>query len=197
MLSFSLDYISDHSAYTHFCRLLLALKANYQLQELAKLDAYPQWISAIANFTITSFNNWEWLGQSSFYLVWLWTKLTMSIPYVRDDVESFLGNYVPQVSTVYIETRLKAVQKAVREESLEEIFSPGVLEEHLQHLHTLCRHRYERTLQLIQSIVEPLLAQYQDGLQILQRNVGAQMPDEYKFQLALIESNLVWCIEFI
>jgi hypothetical protein len=115
----------------------------------------------------------------------------MSIPYVRDDVESFLGTCVPEVSSVYFETRLKAVQKAVREDSLEDIFSPGILEEHLQHLHTLCRHRYDRTYQLIQSVVEPLLAQYQDGLQIMQRNAGAQMPDEFKYHLALVESKLI------
>ncbi len=114
----------------------------------------------------------------------------MSIPYVRDDVESFLGTCVPEVSSAYFETRLKAVQKAVREDTLEDIFSAGILEEHLQHLHTLCRHRYDRTFQLIQSIVEPLLAQYQDGLQIMQRNAGSQMPDDFVYHLALVESNV-------
>jgi hypothetical protein len=170
---------------------LLALKANYQLQELAKLEVYPSWISAVSRFTISSFQNWEWLGQSSFYLVWLWAKLTMSIPYVRDDIESFLDTCIPEVIKAYFETQLKAVENAVSNESLEDIFAPGVLEEHLQHLHTLCRHRYDQTFLLISSIAEPLLQQYQEGLQMLQ-SLGRQTPnDEFLFNLSLVESKSV------
>lgn len=61
-------YIRHQTSYTHFCRLLLTLKANYQLQELAKLEGYRTWIHAISDFTIKSFNSWEVFSLSSFLI---------------------------------------------------------------------------------------------------------------------------------
>jgi exportin-7 len=97
IMSATSAYLRCQDTYTQFCRLLVALKANYQLNDLVKLKSYEMWIDHISRFTINSFMDWENTGHSLHYLITLWARLTMSIPYVRGDVPTFLDSWVPRV----------------------------------------------------------------------------------------------------
>ena len=64
--------LQHHGNYHEFCRLLGRLKTNYQLSELVGLEAYPEWISLVATFTVESLNSWQWASGSVYYLLGLW-----------------------------------------------------------------------------------------------------------------------------
>ena len=51
--------LAESDTYLNFCRLLGRLKANYQLAELVKMDAYAEWIGLLASFTASSFANFQ------------------------------------------------------------------------------------------------------------------------------------------
>ena len=74
--------LTQHANYHEICRLLARLKANYQLSELVASEAYGEWISIVATFTIDSFNHWQWAANSVYYLLSLWSRLVASMPYL-------------------------------------------------------------------------------------------------------------------
>ena len=47
--------LSDQANFHCFCRLLVRLKANYQLSELVAVEGYKEWIELVALFTTQSF----------------------------------------------------------------------------------------------------------------------------------------------
>lgn len=63
----------------------------------------------------------------------------------------------------YIDTRLKAVQKAMREDEHEVFFEESSLSEHLHYVPSLCRHAYPVTFTFLQSRFDPLLQRYRVG----------------------------------
>ncbi|CAN0296141.1 unnamed protein product, partial [Discosporangium mesarthrocarpum] len=77
--------------YHQFCRQLGRLKANYQarptwpLSELVRVDGYLEWIGLAADFTVRSFEEWQWSTNSIHYLLSLWGRLVAAVPYVRVD----------------------------------------------------------------------------------------------------------------
>ena len=101
--------LTQHANYHEICRLLARLKANYQLSELVASDAYAEWISIVATFTIDSFNHWQWAANSVYYLLSLWSRLVASMPYLKGDVPSQLESFVPQVITAFINSRMELV----------------------------------------------------------------------------------------
>lgn len=63
----------------------------------------------------------------------------------------------------YIDTRLKACQKAMREDEHEMFFEESSLQEHLHYVPSLCRHAYSVTFTFLQSRIDPLLQRYRVG----------------------------------
>lgn len=49
-----LQSLAEPACYHEFCRLLARLKANFQLGELVRCEAYPSVIKLVAEFTVTS-----------------------------------------------------------------------------------------------------------------------------------------------
>ena len=66
--------LGEHANYHEFCRLLSRLKTNYQLSELVAVEGYQQWIQAVAEFTLTSLQSWQWASSSVYYLLCLWSR---------------------------------------------------------------------------------------------------------------------------
>lgn len=51
--------LQEHANYHEFCRLLGRLKTNYQLSELVSVEGWREWISLVADFTLTSLASWQ------------------------------------------------------------------------------------------------------------------------------------------
>lgn len=184
------NYLVGSESYTNFCRLLLALKSNYQMQELVKLDCYSPWIHAVSTFTVQSLVNWKATGHSVHYLVSLWARLTMAIPYVRSDIENHIGACVPSIFSEYMRTRMNAVELAVDEGTVEEIFESGAIADQLQYLDYLSRHHYSSSFAALDALMVPLIASYQQGLSL----ISSGSDDSTVRQFQVYECQLAWMI---
>lgn len=147
--------LEDHKNYHHFCRWLARLKVNYQLDEIISLDIYRQWIELVSSFTLQSLaSDWDWVGDSLFYLLSLWSRLTSAMPYIKSGKESYLDAYVPKIVEQYITSRLVALAQISDDDDEEE--TP----EHLDMMPTIARLEYEKMATFIISVMDPMLENY-------------------------------------
>ena len=69
------------------------------------VENYVDWIQQVADLTINSLNSWQWASSSVYYLLGLWSRLVSSVPYLKGDSPSLLGENVPQITKAYITSR--------------------------------------------------------------------------------------------
>eukprot|EP00204_Picochlorum_oklahomense_P000244 CAMPEP_0118799344 /NCGR_PEP_ID=MMETSP1161-20130426/1583_1 /TAXON_ID=249345 /ORGANISM="Picochlorum oklahomensis, Strain CCMP2329" /LENGTH=1059 /DNA_ID=CAMNT_0006727019 /DNA_START=220 /DNA_END=3399 /DNA_ORIENTATION=- len=175
--------LQHHENYHEFCRLLGRLKTNYQLSELVGLEAYPEWTSLVADFTIQSLKSWQWASASVFYLLGLWSRLVSSMPYLKGDKPSLLEAQVPRITQAYIESRLLSVTaQGGGPDALDE---EEHLEDQLDSLPYLCRFQYAETAAFITHWMDPCLSQYQAE------------SSSTSGQLDVIESQLTWLVHIV
>lgn len=180
--------LSDPSCYHEFCRLLARLKSNYQLSELVKVEGYPETISLITKFTVTSLQLWQFAPNSIHYLLSLWQRMVASVPYVKSSEPHLLETYTPEVTRAYITSRLESVTSVVRE-GLEDPFDDiGMVQQQLDQLSTIARCEYENTCTLIVQLFDQSAQTYQELL----RNQPVSHVD-----VAIQEGRLTWLVYII
>ena len=103
-------------------------------------------IELLAKFTVASLNSYEWASNSIFYLLSLWSRLVMSLPYLKSDT-SKLSRFVPEIIKTYIQTRLESVVRTVGSDSADDpLEDEARLTEQLETIPVLCRYRPSSTL---------------------------------------------------
>lgn len=148
--------LEDHNNYHHFCRWIARLKVNYQLDEIISLDIYRQWIELVSNFTLQSLaSDWDWIGDSLYYLLSLWSKLINAMPYIKSGKESYLDTYVPKIVEQYVTARLMSIAQLTDDDD-DDADTP----EHLEMMPTIARLEYEKMATFIMSIMDPMLENY-------------------------------------
>lgn len=147
--------LEDHNNYHQFCRWLARLKVNYQLDEVVSLDIYQQWIELVSNFTLQSLaSDWNWIGDSLYYLLSLWSKLIGAKPYLKSGSEARLDDYVTKIVEQYLTTRLMAISQMDDNDDADEI------PEHLEVIPMIFRLEYDESAAFITKIMDPLLENY-------------------------------------
>lgn len=181
--------LSEHANYHEFCRLLGRLKTNYQLSELVAVEGWQDWISLVAEFTVTSLQSWQWAAGSVYYLLCLWSRLVASVPYLKGDAPSLLDAYVPRITETYITSRLESVAAvAASDGSIEDpLEAEEQLSEQLESLPQLCRFQYEATCAYLCSLLDPLLQRYGDIRPVM----NADGP------LGVLEGQLTWLVYIV
>jgi len=177
--------LQDQDNFHVFCRLLSRLKANNQLAEIIQSEGYSTWIELLSKFTIASFNSWEWASNSIFYLLSLWSRLVMSLPYLKNDT-SQLQKFVPEVLKCYISTRLESVRRTLSIDTADDpLEDEARLTEQLETIPALCRFQYQEiSVQLIPTF-DSIFQQYQEVIEAADGN-------EDKFHT--LEGQLAWLV---
>ena len=178
--------LAESDSYLHFCRLLGRLKANYQLAELVKMDVYSEWIGLLASFTDSSFTNYETCENGIHYLLSLWSRLTVSIPFMRGDMPTHLNVLVPRIFRSFVTMRLSGIQKLVVEGGAEEIFDELTMEEQMRNLPTLARLNYVDSAGLVVAAFGPTAENYQKATE------SCNAPF-----IRLYETQLAWLIHIV
>lgn len=125
------------------------------------MEGYTEWIQAVADFTVTSLNSWQWAQGSVFYLLGLWSRLVSSMPYLKGASPSLLEANVPTITRAYITSRLQSVPAALEAGALDELLEgEEALAEQLEALPYLCRFQYEAVAAFLCSLLDPLLEQF-------------------------------------
>lgn len=178
--------LDEHDNYHQFCRWLSRLKGNYQLDEIIGLDMYPQWIKLVSNFTLKSLaSDWNWVGESLFYLLSLWAKLINALPYSKSGNESYLSGYVPKIVEQYISSRLVSLSQITDDDDDDD--DPP---EHLDTIPPLVRLHYEKSAAFIMSLMDPMIENFK--VFAASGGVGANPAEVSK-----LERELAWLTRII
>ncbi|KAI0562710.1 Importin-beta [Gracilaria domingensis] len=176
--------LDDHNNYHQFCRWLARLKVNYQLDEIANVDIYPQWIELVSSFTVQSLAaDWNWVGDSLYYVLSLWAKLIAAKPYLKSGVDTRLDVHVVKIIEQYISRRLVSIRQA--DDDDEDDFS-----EHLDAIPMIFRLQYEKSAVFLTSLMDPMLENYKAFA--ASGGVGAN-PHE----VSRLERELAWLVRII
>ncbi|CCI50333.1 unnamed protein product [Albugo candida] len=194
--------LSEQENYHEFCRLLSRIKSNFQLAELLKCDSFQEWIERTPDFTVKSFQQWQWSANSTHSLLLLWTHLVAASPYMRLDnnpgslnsASSFLDVSVPKVIEAYVQSRLDSAQQCSADSSLENpIDDEGGLLEQLEKIHTICHYDYASTGKYLIARFDVVLNGYVE----LTRSVDQSLSDTKPNNLEGMENQLAWLIYII
>lgn len=190
--------LADHDNYHELCRLLSRLKANFQLSELVQCDDYKAWIALVATFTVDSFKHWEWASNSVYYLLSVWSRLVASMPYLKPETPSQLENYVPQIITAFINSRMELVSTLLRSADADlddPLDDDEQLTEQLETFPSLCRFQLQQVSSYVLSLFEPSARLYQQALALpIADRTGNP---EVQMRLAQSEGELSWLIYII
>ncbi|CAM9433151.1 unnamed protein product, partial [Chrysoparadoxa australica] len=183
--------------YHEFCRQLGRLKANYQLSELLRVEGFIEWVELAANFVVKAFQNWQWSTNSIHYLLALWGRLVAAVPYVRSDMGAkahtqHMRDCVLRVVQCYIQSMVDSVDIILASEgSIDDpLDDEGSLKEQLDRLPVICRCQYSLTAQFLLSLFDPIMAQYQEVVQLL----GPHAHPDVQQRGALLEGKLIWLV---
>lgn len=203
--------LGDEDCYHHFCRLLSRIKNNFQLAELVRAEGYAEWLDLTAKFTIRACTSAGWSSNSIHYILGLWSKLVSSVPYARQEAsmtaqagqpapEVLLENYVPQIVGAYVRGRVENLMGPDQEVALEELDDIEVVEDQLEQLPLLCRYQYDAAAGMIQSVLDPLMARYNEALNVVNANpqAAAAQPDSAPMvALRIFECQLAWMVAIV
>ena len=177
--------LEDHNNYHHFCRWLARLKVNYQLDELINLDVYEEWIDLVARFTMTSLSvDWNWVGESLYYLLSLWSRLIAAKPYLKSGKDARLDGYVSKIVEQYITRRLMSFAQ-VTDDDEEEAVS-----EQLESIPVIFRLQYQKSSAFLTSVMDPLLDNFK---QLAEMGFQGQDPT----RISRLERELAWLTRVI
>ncbi|KAL3317998.1 hypothetical protein Ciccas_003350 [Cichlidogyrus casuarinus] len=98
--------------YHEFCRLLVRIKCNFQLSELRELEAYPDFIKLVTEFTLVSlqigYQNSN--ANSLHYLLATWQRFVASM-YLNPTDNELLSRGAARVSEAFINSVLSSIDK--------------------------------------------------------------------------------------
>eukprot|EP00186_Timspurckia_oligopyrenoides_P005112 CAMPEP_0182444570 /NCGR_PEP_ID=MMETSP1172-20130603/2985_1 /TAXON_ID=708627 /ORGANISM="Timspurckia oligopyrenoides, Strain CCMP3278" /LENGTH=1058 /DNA_ID=CAMNT_0024640159 /DNA_START=44 /DNA_END=3217 /DNA_ORIENTATION=+ len=177
--------LGEHENYHHFCRWLARLKSNFQLAELVSSSHYPEWVSLVSQFTLSSLaSDWHWVGNSLYYLLILWSRLVASMPYLKGNNLSHLDEHVRKIIESYITSRIHALHAAGDDaDDPDEEFS-----EHFDLIPIMLRLEYSKSSNFLLSLLDPLLEQYK--AYVVDRGISGESSPEVR----AIERDLAWLI---
>lgn len=183
--------------YHEFCRQLGRLKANYQLSEMVRVEGYIEWVELAADFTVKSFEQWQWSTNSIHYLLALWGRLVAAVPYVRPDVgaknhSQRLSECVQQVVQSYMKSMVDSVETVLLSDGAldDPLDDEGSLKEQLDRLPVIYRFEYSSFAQYALAIFDPILLQYEDTI----RALSAHSPPAVQQQALVLEGKLTWLV---
>lgn len=99
----------DSNCFHGFTRLLSKMKSSFQLSELVSVEGYAEWIDLTAKFTVQCCSTPAWSGNSLSYILGLWNRLVVSIPFLMAEYSTrstpsptppslVFDEYIPRVS---------------------------------------------------------------------------------------------------
>jgi exportin-7 len=178
--------LNDEDNYHSFCRLLGRMKNTYQLNELLRAKGWSEFIQLVTEFSVTSFQQWQWSQNSTHYILYLWSRLVSVTPFVRASqtlVQPLLEEYSPRIFESYVDARLQSAVDCSNDPGLENpLDNEEQIQEQLEQLPNITRYQYEKCGQFLKSRFDPIAQSYHQAI------TTSQHPG----QLALYECQLAW-----
>ncbi|KAI6660989.1 Exportin-7-like isoform X3 [Oopsacas minuta] len=158
-------HLANPNCFHQFCRLILRLKANYQMSELVKQQPhFEQLLNQLSEFTIKIFTALaEFSPQSVYYVLSFWARQVSSMAYVRTQDTQVIKAHTPLIMEAYIMNRLQMC--ATHLELCEETFQDsGTIMHQLEQIATIARCDYDHTSRCILNYFDHCALSYQTAL---------------------------------
>lgn len=153
-------HLQDPQLFNGVCKFLGRLKANFNLQDLANVPSFREWIEAVTLFTIKSLTQWHCASGSMVHLLTLWGRMVLSLSHLKNDATCrHIESKIPDIVHAYINSRMECVigaRNGVIEDPLED---EGHVQEQMDTFYQLCRFNYANTEKILNQYTEPLLQQ--------------------------------------
>lgn len=183
------DLIQNEHVYTQLCRLLVGIKNNYQLDDLTKLPCYQAWVQKAAEFTMASFNSLQHTEGSVHFIIQLWARLCMAMPFLRSQLPVFLETIIPNIFESFVQAQLSRVGRMYDEGLCDEIYVKGDRDFQLKHLPYLARWNYSRAHSHLMGSLRPRMQAYEQAVLLLTQ--GQMSNDDYN-SLCRLECEMSW-----
>ena len=158
-------HLDNPDCFHQFCRLILRLKANYQMSELVKQQPhFEHLLNQLSQFTIKIFSALaEFSPQSVYYVLNFWARQVSSMAYVRTQDTQTIKAHTPRIMEAYIMNRLQMC--ATHLEVCEEAFQDsGTIMHQLEQIATIARCDYDHTSRCILNYFDHCALNYQTSL---------------------------------
>jgi exportin-7 len=180
--------LDDAKCYHEFCRLLARIKCNYQLSEFIKLEFYSELVDLMGEFTVKSLRMWRFSENSLHYLLSLWQRMVASVPYIKAQEPHLLEKYTPEITSVYINSRLELVNGVVNEGIDDPFDEIGNVYQQLDQISVIGRCEYEKTCSTLANIFDETIQKYEKLFQS-----STMLMSENK-ELNIKEKQLTWLV---
>ena len=178
--------LNNEDNYHAFCRLLGRMKNTYQLNELLRAKDWSEFIRLVTEFSVNSFQQWQWSQNSTHYILYLWSRLVSVTPFVRASqtlVQPLLEQHAPRVFESYVDARLQSVVDCAQDEDLDDpLDNEDSMQEQLEQLPNITRYQYEQCGNFLKSRFDPIAQQYHECINTSQ----------HPGQLKIYEGQLAW-----
>ena len=158
-------HLDNADCFHQFCRLILRLKANYQMSELVKQEPhFEHLLNQVSQFTTKIFSALnEFSPQSVYYVLSFWARQVASMAYVRRTDTQIIKVHTPRMMEAYIMNRLQMC--VTHFEACEEAFQDsGTIMHQLEQIATIARCDYDHTSRCILNYFEHCARSYQTAL---------------------------------
>ena len=104
---------------------------------------------------------WRFSQNSLFYLLSLWQRMVASVPYIKAQEPHLLETYTPEITNVFITSRLELVG-AVARDNIEDPFDDlGNVYQQLEQISVIGRCDYKKTCTILVQLFDETAQQYQ------------------------------------
>jgi exportin-7 len=201
--------LADPASFHEFCRLLAALKLNYQLVEMIAAPEYPLFIRCVAEFTAAAFgaqsqyaDDGSLHASSLYYLLSLWSRLVSSLPYLKASAVSHLEDLAPIVTKAYVASRLAFVGPAAAGTVDDPLDEHDEVLSHLEQFPAMCRCHFDVIAAHLMAEMDPRIAQYAEVLQYIANAGGISgipgiLPPEVSLRRRTLEGELAWLVYIV
>ena len=204
--------LRNEECYHGFCRLLSRIKNNQQLNELIRAEGYHEWLEMTAAFTIDACSRLSETSNSMPYILGFWARLVSSVPYARVEqvaagagvagpaLDVGLDRYVPGIVGAYVNGRVAQLMGPQQAAALDELQDLDTVEDQLENLPIMCRYLYSVSCTHVQSVIEPIMAEYKRHLDYVRANAAALAAtanpegNDCVVAMRLIECQLAWLV---
>ena len=183
-------HLANPDCFHQFCRLILRLKANYQMSELVKQQPhFEQLLNQLSEFTIKIFTALaEFSPQSVYYVLSFWARQVLSMAYVRTQDTEVIKAHTPRIMEAYIMNRLQmcVTHLNVCEETFQD---SGTIMHQLEQIATIARCDYDHTSRCILNYFDHCALSYQTALATPTSPTGERVSSSN-----VIEMQLAWLV---
>ncbi|MPC18238.1 Exportin-7 [Portunus trituberculatus] len=186
--------LSHPSNYHQFCRLVLRLKRNYQIDELVSVEDYSDAIQLIAQFTKDFAHKWQSASKSICCLLSFWHNMVYCSHFMLSKRPHLLEIYTHEIVKVYISFYLESAS-VVQHEGLEDpLDDVSVIQPQLQMLLSIGRYEYSRTYELLVQVFGQTAQHYQ---QVITAHLNHEFQQHSMEDIAVLEGQLTWLVYMI